>query len=76
MWRPKDWNIDEIVKENTPMFHWEDSDTEFYHGIEVGADAILKALLVDGLHLEAYQTIEEVPHVAGTYVFIPDKDNT
>jgi len=45
MYRPPEWNSEDIAKENMPLFKWGTQEyAQVIRGIDIGADAIIKAL--------------------------------
>jgi len=78
MYRPDGYDLEVIARENLPMFKW---DTEEYaqvvRGIDIGADAMLKALKKDSLPHDAsfeYGILWGLSHNGkkGFMAFIPD----
>jgi hypothetical protein len=88
MWRPENW-YELVEKEVAKEAHRLAGETEYYHfidGIEIGADAMLEALLYDGLlNLDLDNTPSSsmrelimawlyIFKGRGALVFIPDED--
>ena len=46
MWRPDNFDSERIAKENLPLFKWGSRECgDVIRGIDIGADAILEALM-------------------------------
>jgi len=79
-WRPKEKEWDDMKVKESYIDNHDGEKTEFYRGIEVGADLIIDALKVKGHHVNkdtSYSSLGERHTMSnkgntGTWVFIPD----
>ncbi|KKN65897.1 hypothetical protein LCGC14_0477140 [marine sediment metagenome] len=74
--RPKGWKN----PHGTPEQRADDSpkgligeDKYCYDAFEAGADAMLEGLKKEGEYRKAYDLFNDIPHKAGTYIFIPEE---
>ena len=68
MWRPTGWDAEILTKENLPLFKWGTIEYGHIHrGIEIGADAMLKAL-----REQCDDKVFDLEEENGLWVFIPD----
>ena len=74
MWRPEDWP-NPFTVEHGNLSDDADTETNIY---ESGADAILEALIKDGVFTYGYHTpdidLEDAKEESGYWVFIPDEE--